>query len=122
MHVVALSVQPILFGQYFSGSPEALALHATVGEAVTWLGLGQALLGIALWRKAALGPIATLALIAVFALEGLQLHLGYARVPEIHIPLGTALLAFSAVATLWIWRDLGGHLPGRESRAETERN
>jgi hypothetical protein len=105
VHLAALSAQPVLFGQYFSGNPEALALHATMGEAVTWLALGQALLGVALWFKAALRQPAMLAFVAIFVLEGLQLHLGYARLSAVHIPLGTALLAVSLVATLWLWRD-----------------
>lgn len=105
VHLAALAAQPVLFGQHFSGNPAALALHGTMGEAVVWLGLGQALLGAALWFKGALRRLATLAFIGIFALDGLQLHLGYARVAAVHIPLGTALLAISLVATLWLWRD-----------------
>jgi hypothetical protein len=105
VHLAALASQPVLFGQHFSGNPEALALHATMGEAVTWLALGQALLAAALRFKAALRQPAMFAFFAIFALDGLQLHLGYARVAAVHIPLGTALLAVSLVATLWLWRD-----------------
>ena len=104
VHLAALAAQPVLFGQHFSGNPDALGLHGTVGETIAWLALGQALLGILGWRRAALRLPVLLALVAIFALEGLQLHLGYTRLVTVHIPLGTALLAISLVVTLWLWR------------------
>jgi hypothetical protein len=105
VHLAALAAQPVLFGQYFSGNPDALALHGTMGEAVAWLGLAQAFLAAALWFKGALRGLVMLAFAGIFALDGLQLHFGYARVTAVHIPLGTALLAISLVATLWLWRE-----------------
>lgn len=103
MHLFALAAQPVLFGQHFSGHPDALAWHAMAGEAVAWVALAQALLAVICWRHDLLRPLAAFVLVAIFAFDGLQLHLGYARVVGVHIPLGTALLAVSLSATLWLW-------------------
>jgi len=104
LHLLALMAQPIFIGQYFSGLPDALGLHGMGAEALVWLGLVQALLGLLCWFRAGLRTPLMLALAAIWLGDGLQIHLGYVRQVAVHVPLGAALLAVSLAVTLWLWR------------------
>ncbi len=103
-HVVFLAIQPVLAGQYFTGSPDALQFHGSLGEFAAWVGLAQALAALICWRFAGLGPWTTVSFLAIFALDGLQVHAGHAAMLALHIPLGTGLLAVSLALTLWLLR------------------
>lgn len=104
VHLAVLATQPVLAGQIFSGRPDALAFHSTVGETVAWLGLVQALMALLCWLRNGVSAWFAAASLVIFGLDGLQVHLGHARVLSAHIPLGASLLAISLAMTLWLWR------------------
>jgi hypothetical protein len=104
VHLAALAMQPVLAGQIFSGRPDALAFHSTVGETVAWLGLLQALMALLCWLRNGVRLWFAAACLVVFGLDGLQVHLGHAKVLSAHVPLGASLLALSLAMTLWLWR------------------
>src|SRR3990170_963875 len=103
VHVSVLALQPVLAGQYFGGRLEAMAAHGTLGETAAWLAIAQALLALLCWQCKALSLWAAGVFLAIFALDGLQVHAGHAKSLTLHIPLGTALLAVSFALTLWLW-------------------
>jgi hypothetical protein len=104
VHLAVLAMQPVLAGQIFSGRPAALAFHSTVGETVAWLGLVQALMALLCWLRNGVSVWFAAASLVVFGLDGLQVHLGHAKVLSAHVPLGASLLAISLAMTLWLWR------------------
>jgi hypothetical protein len=103
-HLAALALQPILAGQIFGSLPDAVAIHGMVGETAAWLALAQAGFALASWFCKVLNPWASGAFVAIFALDGLQVHAGHAKALPLHIPLGAGLLAVSLVLTLWLLR------------------
>jgi hypothetical protein len=103
-HLLAVAIQPVLAGQYLSGRPEALGIHAAIGETVAWLALTLALLALIYWRKGWLSRWTAGGFVLIFALDGLQLHMGYAKSLAVHIPLGTFILVLSFAMTAWLWR------------------
>jgi hypothetical protein len=106
-HLSALAMQPVLAGQYFGGGhPGAIALHGMVGETAAWLALGQALLALLCWFHKMLSPWGAAAFVTIFALDGVQVHVGHVKTLTVHIPLGAGLLAVSLAITLWLlwWR------------------
>jgi hypothetical protein len=103
-HLGALAMQPVLAGQYFGGGhPEAITLHGTVGETAAWLALGQGLMALLCWFHKALSPWGAAAFVAIFALDGVQVHVGHVKTLTVHVPLGAGLLAVSLAMTLWLW-------------------
>jgi hypothetical protein len=110
VHLAVLAVQPVLAGQIFSGRPDALAFHSTVGETVAWLGLLQALMALLCWLRNGVSVWFAAASLVIFGLDGLQVHLGHAKVLSAHVPLGASLLALSLAMTLSLWR--GPYLRG----------
>lgn len=104
VHLAVLAIQPVLAGQIFSGRPDALAFHSTLGETVAWLGLLQALMALLCWLRNGASVWFAAAGLVIFGLDGLQVHLGHARVLSAHVPLGASLLSISLAMTLWLWR------------------
>jgi hypothetical protein len=104
VHLAVLAMQPVLAGQIFSGRPDALAFHSTLGETVAWLGLVQALMALLCWLRNGVGVWFAAACLVIFGLDGLQVHLGHAKELSAHVPLGASLLAISLAMTLWLWR------------------
>jgi hypothetical protein len=102
VHLAALALQPVLAGQIFGGHPDAATIHGMVGETAAWLALAQACLALLCWFYKLLNPWASAAFMAIFALDGLQVHAGHAKALTVHIPLGASLLAISLVLTLWL--------------------
>jgi hypothetical protein len=111
-HVCGAALQPVLAGQYLSGHADALAVHAVLGETIGWIAIGQALLALWCWWKGSLRLWAASVFVLIFALDGLQIHVGYAKSLSIHIPLGASLLAMSFAMTLWVWRQTIYRLAG----------
>ena len=105
-HLGALSLQPVLVGQYLAGRPEIMAIHGPVGETAVWIALAQAVVALWCWRLGAVHLWTAVACVAIFALDGLQVHLGHARTLTVHIPLGAGLLALSLALTLEVWGQL----------------
>jgi hypothetical protein len=103
-HAGGAALQPVLAGQYLSGHPEALAFHALLGETIGWMAIGQALLALLCWWNGSLRIWAAAVLVLIFAMDGLQIHAGYAKSLDLHIPLGAGILAVSFAMTFWVWR------------------
>lgn len=103
-HLCGAALQPVLAGQYLSGQTHALALHAMIGEIVAWIALAQALAAVICWVNGSLRLWVAATFVSIFALDGLQIHVGYAKSLNLHIPLGASLLAISLAMTLWLWR------------------
>lgn len=104
LHLAAVSVQPVLAGQYLVGNPSAMDIHGTLGEMVAWLGLAQGVFACICWWTGRLRRVPVLIFIALFALAGLQVHAGHNDYLALHIPLGSLLLAASALMTVWMLR------------------
>jgi len=102
-HVCGAALQPVLAGQFLSGHAEALAFHALLGETIGWMAAGQALLALLCWWNGSLRTWAAAVFVLIFAMDGLQIHAGYAKSLNLHIPLGAGLLAVSFAMTLWVW-------------------
>jgi hypothetical protein len=103
-HVCGAALQPVLAGQFLSGHAEALAFHALLGETIGWIAVGQAFLALLCWWSGSLRTWAAMVFVLIFAMDGLQIHTGYAKSLSLHIPLGASLLAISFAMTLWVWR------------------
>ncbi len=102
-HLAGLALQPVLAGQYMSGN-DVLSAHAMIGETIAWIAIVQMLLAAICWFKNALPLWAVGTFVLIFAMDGFQIHMGYAKSLTIHIPLGASLLAISFAMALWIWR------------------
>jgi hypothetical protein len=103
-HLGGTALQPVLAGQYLSGHFDALSLHAMIGEAIAWIALIQALAAAICWFNGSLHLWALAAFFSIFALDGLQIHVGHTKSLSIHIPLGASLLTISFATTVWLWR------------------
>lgn len=102
LHLGAVSVQPVLAGQYFVGNPSAMDFHGALGELVAWLGLAQGAIACICGWTGRLGRRPVLVFIGLFMLAGLQVHAGHNGYLALHIPLGSFLLVASALATIWL--------------------
>ena len=102
----AMFLQPVFAGQYFSGDPGAIALHGSLGEIAAWLALTQAALALCRVAMRDMRWPAAAAFLGLFALTGLQVHLGHASSFALHVPLGACLLAVSLLTTVWLFRAL----------------
>lgn len=117
IHLGALVLQPVLAGQYFGGDPDAMSIHGPVGETAAWLALTQVLLAFLCYLHKRLSGLAVAAFATIFALDGLQVHLGHAKSLAIHIPLGASVLALSLALTLWLLRHGASGEAGKEEDA-----
>ncbi len=104
LHLAAVSAQPVLAGQHFGGSSFAMGIHGPLGELVAWLGLGQAVLACLCGWTGRLGRGPVLVFVGLFGLAGLQVHAGHNGYLALHIPLGSFLLAASALVTVRLLR------------------
>lgn len=104
LHLAAVALQPVLAGRHFGGDAWAMSIHGPLGETAAWLALVQAAIAILAAVRQWLPPLAAAACVAIFALDGLQVHFGHARTLALHIPLGASILALSLVLTLWLFR------------------
>jgi uncharacterized membrane protein YhaH (DUF805 family) len=102
--LLALFLQPVLAGRYFSGDADAISLHGSLGELAAWLALVLAVLALCRAALRDMGWTGASALVVLFALTGLQVHFGHAGSLDLHIPLGASLLAASLLATVWLFR------------------
>jgi hypothetical protein len=103
---LAMFLQPVLAGQYFAGNADALGLHGSLGEIAAWLALGQAGFALCLVALRDMRLLTASGFVAIFAMTGLQVHLGHASSLSLHIPLGACLLALSLLTTVWLFRCL----------------
>ncbi|MQA83701.1 MAG: hypothetical protein GEV03_03455 [Streptosporangiales bacterium] len=104
VHALAVSVQPMLAGQFLSGNFDMVEVHGVVALLVTLLALTQILFAVLLWRpgRGPLWPVG--ASLLVFLAEGLQTGVGYARLLSLHVPLGVAIFGIMLLLLVWVWR------------------
>ena len=102
-HLAAVLCQPVLAGFFLTGDVDAIEVHATVGHVVGVLGLVVIAMTAAYVLRGR-GSRWVLAVgVVLFLADGLQIHLGYQRALEIHIPLGVLIVVASVVLAGWGW-------------------
>jgi hypothetical protein len=101
VHALAVFTQAALAGNFLSGEDSAVKYHEVTGWIVPVLCLIQIV--IAVTRKGT--PLAfTIASIATFLGEGLQVGTGYGRFLNVHIPLSVLLAGALAGQIVWAFR------------------
>jgi heme A synthase len=96
--------QAIFAGRMLSGSFPALRTHR---ENATFAGIAVLVAAVCAipirWPGG--GPLwPALAGLGLFALIGLQILLGFARVLVVHVPLGVSIISLGVLLTIWAWR------------------
>lgn len=103
-HAIAIFAQPVLAGMLLSGHYAALSVHAVVADVVYYVGLAQLAAAITFGtRTRTWWPTAVAALIT--AGETGQYLAGLAGALDLHLPLGVALVAATAVFVVALWCD-----------------
>ena len=101
-HLVLALVQPVLAGLFLTGSVDAIKVHGVLGSVLAVA--GQALIASAIAYVVARGRLWVIpAMVVLFLAVGLQIGMGYARVLQLHVPLGVAIVTISALLTIWVW-------------------
>lgn len=102
VHLVLVLAQPVLAGLFLTGDVDAITMHGTIGSALAAVSL--VLIGLTLVYVLRRGRLWVLPVtIALFLAVGLQIGLGFARVLQIHVPLGVAIVTASALLAVWVW-------------------
>lgn len=102
-YVAVVVAQPVLAGQYLSGSYDAMAWHelgAFLMMAAAVGAFGLAVLHAGVGRGPA-WPVPLL--IALFLGQSFQIGMGYSRMLAVHVPLGVLILATVLVLAAWVW-------------------
>ena len=101
-HLVLALAQPVLAGLFLTGSVDAIQVHSVLGAAMALT--GQALIVSAIAYVVARGRLWVLpAMVVLFLAVGLQIGMGHARVLQLHVPLGVAIVTASALLAIWVW-------------------
>jgi hypothetical protein len=102
-HLLAVLGQPVLAGLYLTGDVDAIEAHGTIGSLLAAVGLVTATVALAYvvggrgrWWVL---PVA----VALFLVDGFQIGMGYARIMQLHVPLGVAIAVVSVLLTAWAW-------------------
>lgn len=101
-HLVLVLAQPVLAGLFLTGDVDAITVHGALGSglgAVAIVLVAATLLYVV--RRGALWVLP--AAVVLFLAVGLQIGMGYARVLQIHVPLGVAIVTAAVVLTVWAW-------------------
>jgi hypothetical protein len=96
--------QAVLAGGFLSGHYGLLNLHALGADATGTMAIVQTIAAVLMWRPGGGPGWPALASGTLFAVEGVQIGLGYGRVLAVHVPLGTAIIACVALMLVWAWR------------------
>jgi hypothetical protein len=111
-HLVLALVQPVLAGLFLTGSVDAIKVHGVLGSVLAVA--GQALIVSAIAYVVARGRLWVIpAMVALFLAVGLQIGMGYARVLQLHVPLGVAIVTISALLAIWVWTPSAARPRGR---------
>jgi hypothetical protein len=92
----------VLAGLFLTGDVDAITVHGALGSglgAVAIVLVAATLLYVV--RRGALWVLP--AAVVLFLAVGLQIGMGYARVLQIHVPLGVAIVTAAVVLTVWAW-------------------
>jgi hypothetical protein len=101
-HLVLVLAQPVLAGLFLTGDVDAITVHGALGSglgAVAIVLVAATLLYVV--RRGALWVLP--AAVVLFVAVGLQIGMGYARVLQVHVPLGVAIVTAAVVLTVWAW-------------------
>lgn len=102
-HLVAIIGQPIFAGGYLGGDYDMLWLHRWGADTVSFLSVAQVVAALVLWLSR--GPRwVFVASVLILLGETAQYFAGVAGAPDLHIPLGVALVTGMALTTIGIWR------------------
>lgn len=101
-HLVMVLAQPVLAGLFLTGNVDAITVHGAVGSALA--AVEMALIATTVAYVARRGRLWVLPVaVVLFFAAGLQIGMGYARVLQIHIPLGVAIVTASVLLAIWVW-------------------
>jgi hypothetical protein len=108
VHLLAVLGQPILAGLFLTGHVDAIAVHGIVGSVlvVFTMLVGVAALAYVMVVGGRWWVLA--AVVLLFLAEGLQVGTGYARVLQVHIPLGVLIVTLSVLLAGWVWTPSAG--------------
>ena len=101
---VILFDQAVFAGQFLAGTFSSIHTHR---ENATLSGVAVVLaaVGAVLMRWPGQGPIwPLLACLGLFGLISLQIALGFARVLNLHVPLGVSIITLAVLLAIWAWR------------------
>jgi hypothetical protein len=112
VHLLAVLGQPVLAGLFLTGEVDAIEVHGLIGSVLAFFTLLTGVLALG-YVVAGRGRVWILpALVVVFLLEGAQIGLGYARVLQLHVPLGVALAVLAVLLAAWSWTPSAGRARG----------
>ncbi|WP_155350887.1 hypothetical protein [Acrocarpospora pleiomorpha] len=97
-------LQPILAGQFLSGTYSSLLAHqntAAVIDMLLILAIPIALI-ITVWGRRSWWPVVFV--VGLLGLTSTQNSLGFGRILTLHIPLGVAIIMAATAVAVWAWR------------------
>jgi hypothetical protein len=104
VETVFVIAQAALAGGFLAGHYDLLAMHK---ENATITGIAELVVtvtAVLLWKPGG-GPWWPIAVsLGLFALEAVQIIMGYARVLAVHVPLGVLISAGIVMLLTWAWR------------------
>jgi hypothetical protein len=101
-HALLALSEPVLAGSYLGGTAGAMNVHEPLGLALAFVAIVQLAAATLYGRRYRRWPIAVAAPVLVADL--FQIHAGYGRHLETHVPLGVAIVATSLLFALWAVR------------------
>lgn len=116
IHLLLVTVQPLLAGWSLDGDGNALDLHGTNGSIILTIAMILIPLGILWWRPGRESFWAPIITILLFIAETFQLGMGYADILIVHVPLGVGIVIGSFLLFGLI---LKGRRPARVADSST---
>jgi hypothetical protein len=111
-HLADVFAQPVMAGRFMSGDYDLLAVHRANAISAAVVGFTQLAVAFLYWRVVRGPGWPALVCLGLSAAEGLQIYLGFNRILGLHVPLGVAIIAISAVLAAVVWRPgFGGAVP-----------
>jgi hypothetical protein len=102
VYLVMVLAQPVLAGLFLTGNVDAITVHGVVGSTLSGVGLVLvAATVVYLLRRGRLWVLPVVVLL--FLAAGVQIALGYARVMQVHVPLGVAVVTAAVLLAVWVW-------------------
>jgi hypothetical protein len=99
LHALAIFMQASVAGRFLSGEDSAVKVHEVTGWIIVAICLIQivvAMRSTPLWF--------TVATVAIFLCEGLQVGTGYGRFLNVHIPLSVVIAGVIVGQLVWTFR------------------
>jgi hypothetical protein len=104
VHAIGVFAQAVLAGRFLSGLDGAVRLHEVAGWHVLTLCVVQ--IAVSAGLRVPKGRTLPFALSSglILLAEALQAGTGYGRFLEVHVPLGSLILAGVAAQLVWVFR------------------